>query len=78
MSERERLNDDNMEYVVGGYMNMNYNTKILTYTHEETKNVTRYQILDFENAWKLSNELHSQNHHEDSIIAELISRGYIQ
>lgn len=77
MSERKNISDEALEYVVGGYMNMNYNTKILTYTHEETKVVTRYKILDFEKAWKTSNALHSQNVHEDNIIAELISNGYI-
>ena len=50
-------------------MNFNYNTQILTYTHEETGVVTTYQILDFENAWKTSNNMHGQNIHEDSIIA---------
>jgi len=74
---KEMLNDENLEYVVGGYMNFNYNTKKLKYRHEETKAVTYYEIDDFENAWKLSNQLHAQNLHEDTIIARLKSAGYI-
>lgn len=74
---REALNDESLNRVVGGWMHFNYYTQVLTYTHEETGQVTNYNILDFENAWKLSNELHGQNLHEDAIMAQLMSRGYI-
>ena len=74
---KEYINEEALDQVVGGYMNFNYNTKVLKYRHEETQAVTTYQILDFENAWKLSNALHAQNMHEDQIIARLQSEGYI-
>ena len=73
----EMLNDDALGQIGGGYMNMNYNTNVLTYTHEETQAVTTYQILDFEKAWKESNRMHAENYHEDQIIAYLKSNGYI-
>lgn len=74
---RELINDQSLEQVVGGYMNFNYHTNILTYKHEETGVTTKYTIKDFENAWKLSNQLHAQNMHEDKIIAELKAKHYI-
>ena len=75
---REFINEENLEQVVGGLMNFNYNTKILTYTHEETGAKTKYQIVDFEQAWKLSNQLHGQGLHEDKIMAQLKAKGYIK
>lgn len=74
---KEIINDDSLDQVVGGFMNFNYMTKVLTYTHEENHTVTKYQIKDFEKAWKLSNALHAKNLHEDDIIAQLINNGYI-
>ena len=74
---RKAIAEEELDQVVGGYMNFNYHKQILTYTHEETKQVTRYKILDFEHAWKRSNELHSTNIHEDDIIADLKLRGFI-
>lgn len=75
---KEFLNEESLDQVVGGYMNFNYKTKVLTYRHEETKEVTKYEITNFEEAWKLSNELHAQNLHEDIIIARLKSAKYIR
>lgn len=74
---KEIIPEEVLDKVVGGYMNFNYYTKILTYTHEETGEVTTYKILDFQNAWSLSNTLHGQNIHEDTIIAQLKSNKYI-
>ena len=74
---RELVNDEALEQVVGGLMNFNYYTQVLTYTHEELGTVTKYKILDFKKAWVMSNELHGQNLHEDKIIAQLIESGYI-
>lgn len=74
---REMLNDESMNQVVGGFMHFNYTTKVLTYTHEETGDVTSYQILDFEKAWKLSNKMHGENKHEDVIMQTLKDNGYI-
>ena len=75
---REALSDDLLDRVVGGWMHFNYYTQVLTYTHEETGVVTNYDIIDFEKAWKLSNELHGQNLHEDKIMAQLMDKGYIK
>ena len=74
---REQINNNDLDKVVGGWMHFNYNTQILTYTHEETGQVTNYQINDFENAWKTSNSMHGDNYHEDDIIAKLLSNNYI-
>jgi hypothetical protein len=77
MADRAKINEESLDQIVGGYMNFNYHTNILTYTHEETNAVTKYQIKNFEKAWKRSNELHAQNLHEDKIIADLLSHDYI-
>ena len=76
-SERKAIADEALDKIVGGYMNFNYNTNVLTYTHEETGEVTTYQIDDFEHAWKLSNSMHGDNYHEDTIIETLLNKGYI-
>lgn len=75
---KQLVNDTELDQVVGGYMNFNYNTHILKYKHEELGTVTNYNILDFEQAWKLSNKLHAQNLHEDKIIQQLIDNKYIE
>ena len=36
MMAREIINEEHLDNVVGGWMHFNANTKILTYTHEET------------------------------------------
>lgn len=74
---REMLNDSSAENVNGGFLYFNYDTKVLTYTHEETGNVTTYHINDFEKAWKLNNKMHGENKHEDVIIQTLLDNGYI-
>lgn len=75
---KEMINEEKLDQVVGGFMNFNYNTQKLTYKHEETGAVTTYDIVDFENAWKMSNSLHGQNLHEDTIIQRMMSAGYIK
>ncbi len=74
---KQMINEEALDQVVGGLMNFNYKTKVLTYKHEETGAKTTYKILDFDAAWKLSNSLHAQNMHEDKIIAQLKAKGYI-
>lgn len=75
---KQMVNDEALDKVVGGFMQFNYYTQVLKYTHEELGTVTNYNILDFEKAWKLSNALHAENYHEDKIIAELKAKGYIE
>ena len=74
---RKAINDDALNQVVGGKMHFNYDEMTLKYIHEETGDVTYYTVDDFEKAWKLSNSMHGNNYHEDDIIAELLSKGYI-
>lgn len=74
---RKAISDDALNQVVGGFMQFDYTEKSLKYTHEETGEVTYYDVDDFENAWKVSNSMHGQNIHEDRIIAELLNKGYI-
>ena len=74
---REMINDGKLDQVVGGFMHFNANNNVLTYTNEDTGEVTTYDIDDFDNAWTVSANLHGQNIHEDRIIAILLSKGYI-
>ena len=74
---REMINEGSLDQVVGGFIHFNRNNYVLTYTHEETGDVTTYDILDFDKAWQISANLHGQNVHEDRIIAILKSKGYI-
>ena len=76
--ERQAISDETLDYVVGGWMHFDYNNKTLRYEHEETGEVTYYDVLDFGNAWKTSNTMHGQNFHEDKIISKLKSEGYIK
>lgn len=76
--ERQAISDEALDRVVGGWMHFDYNNKTLRYLHEETGAVTYYDIVDFENAWKTSNAMHSQNLHEDKIIAKLLNEKYIK
>ena len=74
---RELMNEDNLDQVVGGFMHFNPDTKVLTYTHEETGEVKQYQILMYNRAWGMSNALHAKNLHEDEIISKMLSDGCI-
>ena len=74
---REMMNEDALDQVVGGFMHFNANTKVLTYTHEETGAVTTYQILQYNRAWGMSNALHTQGLHEDDIIGKMLADGCI-
>lgn len=71
------LNDENLDQVVGGLMRFNYRTQVMTYTHEDGTQTT-HNILDFDNAWDLSNELHAKNIHEDNILKALKDQHYIE
>lgn len=76
MAERRALSDQEIENVAGGYMSFNNETMILTYTHEDGS-VTTHEILDYNAAWGLSNEMHAQNYREDSILKKMKAKGYI-
>ena len=71
------LNDDALDQVVGGMLRFNYRTQVMTYTNTDGEVVGTYTINNFDAAWELSNIRHAQNIPEDSIVAELCSKGYI-
>lgn len=75
-SEKKILNDQEVEQVVGGLMDFNPSTMILTYTHEDNS-VTKHPILNYDKAWEMSNQLHAQNYREDTILKKLKSAGYV-
>ena len=74
---KEMLHDDELDQVNGGFMHFNRDSNVLTYTHEETGQVTTYQVLNFDKAWEESNRLHAECYHEDYIIKYLKYYGYI-
>jgi hypothetical protein len=48
----------------------------MKYEHEDGS-ITNYEVLNFDEAWNLSNSLHSQNVPEDEILKQLIENKYI-
>ena len=72
----EKINDENLEQIVGGFFAFDYNNKTITYTHDDGS-VTIHNILDYDNAWKMSNNLHGLNYREDDILAKMIKEGYV-
>ena len=74
---REIINEEHLDNVVGGWMHFNANTKILTYTHEETGEVKTYNIVKYNRAWGMSNSLHTKGLHEDVIIQKMLADGCI-
>ena len=50
---------------------------VMTYTHQD-KTVTKHQILNYDKAWELSNEMHAKNYREDDILTVLRSKGYVK
>ena len=76
MSDRKSIDDEKLEQIVGGMFAFNGNTMTLTYTHADGS-VTTHRILDYRNAWTMSNDLHGQNVPEDAILAKMIAAGYI-
>ena len=73
---REELNDNELESVVGGLINFNASTNVLTY-YDESGSKHTYKILDYDNAWSYCHRCNQANKTEDYIISGLKSRGYI-
>ena len=76
MSDRKSIDEEKLEKIVGGMFAFNGNTMTLTYTHADGS-VTTHRILDYRNAFTMSNNLHGQNVPEDTILAKMIAEGYI-
>lgn len=72
----EQINDEDMGMVVGGLFKWFRNSNTMEYIHQNGK-TTKHQVLDMNQAWELSNELHGQLVPEDEILNQLISNGYI-
>ncbi len=74
--ERKNLSDQELKTIVGGLMDFNPRTMIMTYTHDDGS-VTMHPILDYDKAWMMSNDLHARSCREDMILEMLQSAGYI-
>ena len=72
----ERISDEDMGLVVGGLFTWNRSINIMKYEHKDGS-ITNYEVLNFDEAWNLSNRLHSKNVPEDEILKQLIENGYI-
>ena len=72
----ERIDENSLEKVVGGFFSWNTNTGYMTYTHKDGS-VTKHRILDAEKGYDLSNKLHGQKMPEDDILDKLINAGYL-
>lgn len=72
----EKIDENNLENVVGGFFHWNTNTGYLTYTHQDGSE-TKHRILNAEKGYELSNKLHGQKMSEDDILDRLIDAGYI-
>ena len=73
---REMLEEENLVQVVGGCMQFNSRWKEMIYTDGQGTEKS-FRIFDLNNAWKMSNDLHSQNIPEDQIIEKMLMYGYI-
>ena len=74
----EQLKDEDLEQVAGGLFYFYPNTMRLTFTDEEAGFEKVYKILDYAEAWRISNELHGENVKESEIIEVMIDQGCIQ
>ena len=72
----EIIKDENLEQVVGGLFVFQKKDKKMIYTHS-CGTVTEHTILDYDKAWELSSRRHAENMNEDSILDELINKGYV-
>lgn len=72
----ERINDEDMGMVVGGFFDFDRCGDTLIYTHQDGK-TTVHPVIDMNKAWELSNDLHGQLVPEDEILKQLIENKYI-
>lgn len=75
--ERKMINDEALEEVVGGHMHFDANTNVMTYMHEETGDVTQYELVMYNRAWGISNYYHGLSMHEDEILRIMLEDGCI-
>ena len=78
MSEnRKAISEEKLEQVAGGFFSFHRSTGCLDYTHPDGSTTT-HKIVNFDKAWELSNKGHAHMVPEDDILAEMISKGYIE
>lgn len=75
-TERKSIPENELENIVGGYMQFDQPTKTLTYYHKDGS-VTTHDILKFKAAWTANNEMHTEGIPEDEILERLIEAGYV-
>ena len=75
-NERNALNEQELENVVGGLFDFNPNEMIMVYTHADGSQ-TQHPIYNYDEAWKMSNDLHAQNYREDTILKKMQAAGYV-
>lgn len=76
MDNKEVVNEQDLDKVVGGLFDWYPNYNVMIYTHPDGSQ-TRHTILDYKEGWKLSNQLHGEFVSEDEILKKLIQAGYI-
>ena len=74
--DREIIDDESLEKVVGGLFEWYPRYNVMKYTHDDGS-VTKHTVLDYSKAWELSTKLHGQFVPEDEILEQLIQSGYV-
>ncbi|MBO7676096.1 MAG: hypothetical protein J6S49_01055 [Erysipelotrichaceae bacterium] len=73
----EKINDSNLEEVVGGSLAFNPRTGIMTYARKDGSKES-FEILDYKNARQLSRDLFIHLVPEEKIINQLIEKEYLK
>ena len=76
MSSRMLIDEKMLDQVNGGLLTFYKSAAVVEYLRADNTTV-KYQILDFDNAWKRCKTLEIDFTPEDDIIADLLSKGYI-
>ena len=74
--EKRILTEQELENVTGGLFDFKPKEMIIVYTHEDGTQ-TQHPIYNYEEAWKMSNNLHAQNYREDTILKKMRAAGYV-
>ena len=74
---RELLNDEQVQKVVGGLFEFYTLSNVVKFTHPD-ESVSVHEVLDYDKAWELCCKLESQNMNEEKIFQEMVDAGYIK
>lgn len=73
---REMIDDKDLEQVTGGLFDFYPTYNVIIYTHADGSK-TQHKILNYKEAWKMSNLLHADFVPEDEILKQMIAAGYV-